>query len=99
MAIAPDLRLRPATGVDSVRVRELVYSILREFGFTPNPDETDSDLADLDRSYIQSGGAFDVIEDEGGALVGSVGLFPMEDGSVELRKMYLRADVRGRGLG
>lgn len=91
--------IRSATSSDSAPARELVFSILHEFGFTPDPTGTDADLFDVETSYNRRGGAFEVLEDESGAIIGTVGLMPRRTGVCELRKMYLRADCRGRGYG
>jgi len=97
--VSDEFRLRPATNKDGEAVRSVVSAVLREFGFSPDPHETDADLADLESSYIHPGGSFDVLIDPSGQLVGTVGLFPVGDGRCELRKMYLAAACRGRGLG
>lgn len=94
-----DFTTRPATNGDAEAVHALVFGILREFGFTPDPAGTDADLADLEVAYQRPGGAFDVLIDAGGRIVGTVGLFPLTDSRCELRKMYLLPDLRGRGLG
>lgn len=91
--------LRPATNADVPAVRELVFSILREFGLKPDPACTDADLADIEASYFGEGGRFDVLVDSAGAIVGSVGLHRIDSATVELRKMYLRPELRGQGLG
>lgn len=98
----PDtLHLRPATNADAPAVRELVFSILIEFGLKPDPDRTDADLADIEAAYHRRGGCFGVVVDPTGRIVGSVGLYPhhLDARIVELRKMYLHPDVRGRGWG
>jgi putative acetyltransferase len=91
--------LRPATSRDTPAVRALVFGILAEFGFTPDPAGTDADLEDLELSYSRRGGTFEVAVGPNGELLGCVGLYPLEMETVELRKMYLRADARGLGLG
>lgn len=96
---APLWRFRSATGADSAAVRELVFSILAEFGFTPDPAGTDADLDDLERSYLARGGAFELVLDRHDRLVGCAGLYPTGAKTVELRKMYLRPEARGQGLG
>ena len=93
------LAIRPAIRADSDAVRALVFGILREFGFTPDPSGTDSDLADLEASYLVPGGAFDLLYDADGELLGCAGVYPMKEGTAELRKMYLRPAARGKGLG
>lgn len=92
--------LRPATNADAPAVRELVFGVLREYGLAPDPDCTDSDLADIEAAYHRRGGRFGVLVDEAaGQVLGSVGLYPVDEQTVELRKMYLRRNARGRGLG
>jgi putative acetyltransferase len=91
--------LRPATNEDGEAIRRVVSTILREHGFAPDPQNTDADLADVEQSYLRAGGSFDVLLNEAGEVVGTVGLFPLGAGRCELRKMYLTAACRGRGLG
>jgi putative acetyltransferase len=91
--------IRPATNADVEAVRGLVFSILREHGVEPEPDSTDADLADLESSYLRPGGSFEVVVDASGLVVGTVGLFPLDEGRCELRKMYVALSHRGRGLG
>jgi putative acetyltransferase len=40
-----------------------------------------------------------VLEDSEGRIVGCIGLYPVDTHCVELRKMYLRKEARGKGLG
>ena len=48
---------------------------------------------------IGTGGSRALLVDARGGIVGTVGLLPVEAGTVELRKMYLRPEFRNRGLG
>jgi len=96
---ALEFTFRPATNRDLPRIKQLVFSVLAEYGLTPDPDSTDRDLEDVEKHYHGRGGAFEVVEDPGGVLVGTVGLYPLSADRVELRKMYLAPSVRGRGLG
>jgi putative acetyltransferase len=73
--------------------RSLVVETLREFGFEPDP-ELDGDLDDPAATYAALWVAVD--EDE---VVGSVALRELGGDAVELKRMYLRPDQRGRGLG
>jgi len=90
---------RSATNADCDAVTSLVYGVLAEFDLSSDPAGTDSDLKDIEQNYIGRGGVFEVLETAGGDIVGSVGLFPMDAETVELRKMYLSPAIRGRGLG
>jgi putative acetyltransferase len=94
-----DLTIRSATNDDRERVAELVFGVLSEFGLEADPKTTDADLQDLDANYLQRGGVFEVIEDERANLLGSIGLYPVNKTTCELRKMYFIPSARGRGLG
>jgi putative acetyltransferase len=92
-------KLRPATNADREIVTQLVFAVLREYGLEPNPSTTDADLADLEVSYVNRGGAFDVLENGEGTIIGCVGLYPIDSKTCELRKMYLQKPARGKGHG
>lgn len=76
-----------------------MFTVLDEYGLKPDPDGTDADLDDIERSYFARGGTFCVLEDQDGSIVGAYGLYPTKDRACELRKMYLRRTHRGRGIG
>jgi GNAT superfamily N-acetyltransferase len=91
--------LRSATNADAGAIKELVFVVLGEYGLQPDPDGTDADLNEIEGSYLRSGGCFDVLVDTSGAIVGSVGLYPIDSATCEFRKMYLSREVRGQGRG
>jgi putative acetyltransferase len=94
-----DLIIRPATNADCTRVIELISTVLAEFQLPFDPDSKDADLKDIEGSYLAAGGMFEVIEDAHGKLLGTYGLFPLNDEQCELRKMYFLPEIRGLGLG
>jgi len=57
------------------------------------------DLGDIEKSYVAPGGAFCVLEDQDGAIIGVYGLYSVTGDTCELRKMYLHRDHRGIGFG
>jgi putative acetyltransferase len=95
----PEIRVRPATNADGENIRRLVFGVLREYGLEPAPEGIDRDLDDIEANYINGGGLFEVLEDGDGRLLGTVGLYPLDERSVELRKMYFVREIRGCGLG
>jgi putative acetyltransferase len=97
--IGDRLVLRSATNEDREGLKNLVFGVLREFGLEPDTSTTDADLDDIEGGYIRRGGMFEVIEQDGRLPVGSVGIYPLDAQNCELRKMYLAASMRGRGLG
>ena len=90
---------RAATNADVENVKSLVFGVLAEYGLTPDADGTDADLNDIEANYLRRGGVFEILEDENGEIAGTVGLFPLDERTVELRKMYFRTNLRGRGYG
>ena len=99
MSETAEIFFRPATNRDAERVRHLVFGVLSEYGLKGDPETTDKDLSDLEASYARRGGVFEILEDARGNLLGTVGLYPINDETVELRKMYFAKSLRGRGLG
>ncbi len=93
------LSLRSAKPSDREALQALVFGVLADYGLHGDPDGTDRDLADLDGAYLSNGGAFDVLVDDTGEVVGSVGLARVSATTCELRKMYLASSARGQGHG
>ena len=91
--------IRRANSADTAGARDLVFRVLGEYGFVPEPTGTDADLADLEAGFLSDGGMFDVAIAPDGGIVACCGMKILGDGRVELRKMYVRKDMRGRGLG
>lgn len=93
------MQIRPATNDDADAIRNLVFGVLEEYGLRECHEGVDADLADVHGNYEARGGLFDVLTDEAGRVVGSVGLYAKSDGVCELRKMYLLPELRGKGHG
>jgi putative acetyltransferase len=94
-----DITIRLASNQDREKVTRHVGAVLSEFGLSLDPSGTDADLLDIEKHYLAPGGLFEIIEDERGDLLGTVGLYRLDEKSCELRKMYFAPEVRGRGLG
>jgi molybdopterin-guanine dinucleotide biosynthesis protein A/GNAT superfamily N-acetyltransferase len=87
LAIVP-LRPEHASGF-----RSLVTDTHREYGFDFDP-KLDADLDDPAAHYAAAWVAL-----QGDAVVGSVALRRIDRGQIELKRMYLRPALRGRGIG
>ncbi len=92
-------RLRAATNADCKQVRDLVFGVLTEYGLKPDPDGIDTDIRDIEQSYFSRGGRFCVLEDADGRIIATCALYPVDEATCELRKMYIRPKHRGRGYG
>ncbi|UCE61121.1 MAG: GNAT family N-acetyltransferase [Phycisphaerales bacterium] len=93
------MRIREATNADTEQVKEIVFTALTEYGLSHDSSGVDSDLEDIEANYIRAGGTFEVVEDDDGRIIGCVGLHRIGEGVCELRKMYLKREARGKGLG
>lgn len=94
-----DVIIRSATNRDKDRIVSLVTQILLEFGLQPEFEDNESDLLDIEATYIQTGGFFHIVEDNQGRLLGTFALYPIDRSNCKLRKMYLSPYARGIGLG
>jgi GNAT superfamily N-acetyltransferase len=97
--IVEGINIRLATNRDGERILALVFEVLTEYGLRPDIESSESDLKDIEATYLKSGGVFEVVEDGLGKLLGTVGLYPVDEVTCKLRKMYLIPEARGRGLG
>jgi putative acetyltransferase len=79
---------------------EVIRQVLEEYGLPWQPELADRDVIEVEPHYLDRGGEFWVVELEG-QIVGTAAYYPVEHDSlgVEIRKMYLLAEVRGKGLG
>ncbi|HET6999727.1 MAG TPA: GNAT family N-acetyltransferase [Puia sp.] len=95
-----EIQVRAATNQDIPFIKKVVFSSLREFGLSPDENGKDKDLNDIESSYMSNNGFFGVVvHSETNAIVGCFGLFPVNDFTCELRKMYLLKESRGKGMG
>lgn len=78
----------------------VIRDTLAEYGLTWEPAGADRDVLEVEASYINIGGEFWVIEQQG-KIVGTAAYYPVQRGkkAVEIRKMYLLPAARGKGLG
>ena len=78
----------------------VIRQVLLEYGLPWQPEEADWDVIEVKKAYLDSGGEFWVVEDRG-KIVGTAAYYPTQHDrqGVEIRKMYLLPQVRGRGLG
>ena len=97
--IDDSIKIRSATNADCESIQRLVFGVLAEYVLKNDPQGTDLDIADVESNYLDRGGVFEVLEDGAGKVVGTIGLYPLDAETIELRKMYLAPELRGRGLG
>lgn len=93
------VNIREAMDIDRERVIALVSAVLEEYDLAPDLETTDSDLENIEANYLKRGGLFELLEDQAGNLLGTVGIYPIDQDTCELRKMYFIPQARGQGLG
>lgn len=100
-----EFRIRPWQSKDRLAVATVIQQVLAEYGLSWEPDGADQDVLKVETDYLQVGGAFWVIERRTqtveNQIVGTAAYYPTPRAplAVEIRKMYLLPEVRGRGLG
>ena len=90
--------IEPASPDDARAVIRLIGRVFAEYGFIFAPADELPDLLTFTQHYIAPYGTFFVIRHQG-QVVGSVGVERLGESSAELHRLYLNADLRGRGLG
>lgn len=99
-AATPAVVIRAVEAGDVGEVVTLLRAVLAEFGLRfGEGSATDAQVLALPGSYRDHGGDFWIARDGDGALLGTCGVFPVAPATFELRKMYLDARARGRGVG
>ena len=100
MPTSADPLIRPARDGDSPGLIDLVEACWLEYpGIILDVDLELPELRAIATAYLEGKGRFWVAE-QAGAVVGSVGCLPARDpAGLELRKLYVRRDLRRRGLG
>lgn len=93
--------VRPARDEDGEELAALVGGVFAEYpGCVLDPEGLDADLFTWASHLAASGGAGWVVRDGGGALVACVGVaHASTPAAVELKRLYVHADARRRGLG
>lgn len=92
------MMIRDYDPLDRDAVIALVSRVLGEFGFESNVAGVERDLREAHERYAGDRAGFWVLED-GGEVVGTVAIRPKDERTCEIKRLYLRPDVRGSGLG
>lgn len=86
------------SAIQVAQVRELFLEYAQSLGFSLCFQSFDKELASLPGDYAPPEGRLLLAEYEG-QLAGCVALHQLEPGICEMKRLYLRPTVRGKGLG
>lgn len=94
-----ELSIRLTTNDDVQQLEELIHPILKENGFEPEPEKTDFDIRNVELNFFNLGGEFFAAVDSADKIVGSCGYAPLSRTEVEIHKLYVAKQWRGKKLG
>ena len=95
----PALAVRDASARDVAAVRQLLREYRDWLGLDLSFQDFEQELGGLPGNYAgDRGGALLVAESEG-AIQAMVALRRLDDGACEMKRLYVREPLRGRGLG
>ncbi|MBM3314944.1 GNAT family N-acetyltransferase [candidate division WOR-3 bacterium] len=92
------MTLRPAAGSDFDSARGLFREYADALGFDLCFQGFEEELASLEVQYARPGGAL-LLAYDSGSPAGCVGLRRFEPGVCEMKRLYVRPQYRGRGVG
>ncbi|MGA2551310.1 MAG: GNAT family N-acetyltransferase [Burkholderiaceae bacterium] len=90
--------VEPATSIQWGQARQLIEEYIASLGIDLSFQNVDEELRSLSVVYAPHEGAFFIAQEEG-HLLGCVGVRPFLSGVAELKRMYVRPNAQGRGIG
>jgi len=93
-----NITCRSAQNSDSEVIKNILKEAFEEYEINLPAGYSFSDIENLEEEYLNSSGEFMVLIKEQN-IIGFFALLPSPNNQVELKRLYLTANERGRGLG
>ncbi len=93
-----NISYRTANQSDAETIKSILINTFEEYAIDLPDNYSFSDIDDIGNCYIGQDGEFVVLSREG-RVIGFVGLLPIDSTRIELKRLYLVRDERGKGLG
>jgi putative acetyltransferase len=93
-----NITYRRAQNGDSETIKGILEGAFEEYEINLPAGYTFSDIEKLEEVYLNASGEFIVLI-KARTIIGFFALLPSSNNQVELKRLYLRATERGRGLG
>ena len=90
--------IRPFQDGDADAIIDLITQCYAEYGQKIELDTLDDDLLRIGQVYVEPRHTFQVMVDED-KIIGTVAVKTTAEGEVDLKRVFLNSDYRGRGLG
>ncbi len=87
-----------AKDIHAKDIQNVVFTVLKEYGLPIDPGQTDSDLS-KPKTFYYDGYFGIIIYKKSNQIVGTFGMKPHDKEQMEIRKMYLLKEHRGKGIG
>lgn len=91
------MQIRLGNRQDEPSINNLVLAVMKEFCLPVEPDRTESDLKNIESNYFGHDGVF-LIAEEDGQLIGVAGARRSNDSVLELVRLAVDKDWRGKGI-
>jgi putative acetyltransferase len=93
-----NIKYRRASDSDSEAIKNILRETFNEYEISLPDDYSFSDVEEVEKNYIELNGEFIVLLKDN-SIIGFFGLVPSGENFLELKRLYLTASERGKGLG
>lgn len=93
-----DITYRRARTGDAETIKHILKKAFEEYDIQLPDNYTFADIENLEEVYLNSNGEFIVLL-RAQNIIGFFALLPSTNDQIELKRLYLKADERGQGLG